>query len=313
MEKTRALMMLLLIGLLVVACDNPAEEASPESEDAEEFATPTATATLVAPTNTQVPTSTPSTPTTTPTVTYTLPPSDTPSPPDTPTPTASPTPQQVGRVITETRANVRGGAGTDFDIVAVLNPGDEVVVVGPGTEEETEGWLEIVLDNGETGWILSTLLRVEERQVAPMEAAAADATPTIGVTSIPGNAVYVLANCDEFDRGRQTVTAGRPVVVYWGWVASTRQQIEEHVAHVNYEITLNDRPLGNWRQATIRDMTEAGKPARYWYEWVGDLPVGTYRVGYRVTWDAPVNDGDEDFGPGTANSTVEFGCTFEVR
>ncbi|GAB4453538.1 MAG: hypothetical protein Kow00120_23480 [Anaerolineae bacterium] len=320
MEKTRALVILLFVGFLAVACTNG------EGEQVAATETPTgpaATATLRAPTETPVPTSTPLTPSVTPTPTDTPPPSNTPPPSPTPTPTLTPTPQQVGTVNTTSRVNVRSGAGVEFEAVALLEPGDEVIVIGP--DAENEDWVEIVLPQGSeaaTGWVLSNLLDIEERVVgetpAPTtvtggEAGETTLTPPAAATVFRGNEVYVLANCEEFNQGRREVTAGRPVVIHWGWVADTRDLIAEHVAHVNYQITLNDRPIGDWRQLTTRDLIEGGKPALYWYYYAGELPAGTYRIGYRVTWDAAINDGQEDFGPGTENESLEFGCTFVVQ
>lgn len=315
MKPTRALITLLLIGLLTAACNTNGEPVPTETPTE-----PAPTATLRAPTDTPVPTSTPITPTATLTPTGTLPPSATPTATVTPTATLTPTPQMVGVVISQTRANIRAGAGVEFDVVAVLQPREEVLILSSQETEDGETWYEVALPENQTGWILSTLLRVEERAVAAAatETTAQTTSPTSETTAVPrvgstGREAYVLANCDEFNRGRQRVSSGATVFIYWGWVADSRELVEEHLAHVSYEITLNDRLIGDWRQAQVRDTLENKKPARYFYQWVGELPVGTYRVGYRVTWDAPISDGQTEFGPGTANEVLEFGCTFEVQ
>ncbi|MBN1283798.1 MAG: SH3 domain-containing protein [Anaerolineae bacterium] len=332
MRKIATLTMILLVGLLAAGCNNPTPTPTEEPP----------TATLVAPSETPVPTSTPITPTITPTPTITDTPSDTPTITDTPTPTLTPTPQTLGSVAGSTGVNVRAEPDTDSERVTVLEPGATVLVLG-ANEDET--WLEIRLADGATGWVWSRLLNVfEGTPVPPTDTPAptftlsASVTPTpsttptrqvitdAGVTLPPttrppaqdgsdatGPEVYILANCDEFGQGRRTVAQGSVIYIYWGWVADTRELLEEHAAHVNYDITLNDRPVGNWRQAPVRDMIENGSPARYWYVYQGDLPVGTYRVGYRATWDTRISDGELNYGPGTDREVLEFGCTFVVR
>jgi hypothetical protein len=314
-EKRTFLTTVLLIGLLAAACTGTGGEPAPT----ETPPTPPPTATLLPPTDTPVPTSTPITPTETPTATGTLPPSDTPPPSPTPPPTLTPTPQEIGTVLGDTGVRVRSDPGFDSDVIGVVEPGDELLVLGA---DEEGNWFQVELAEGETGWIFGRLLRVEEGTlVAAVPTDAQQPSPGAGPTDTPTphaevgnpNQAYVLANCDEFSRGRQHADLGDTVFLYWGWVADTRASINEHVAHANYEITLNDHPVGDWRQTQTRETFEGGKPALYWYQWVGELPAGTYRVGYRVTWDAPVTDGQQNFGPGTENEVLEYGCTFVVE
>jgi hypothetical protein len=331
-QKRITLIMVLLIGLFAAACDGN-DNGSPEGGDDAADAMPTAT--LVPPTDTLVPTSTPITPTitNTPSITYT--PTDTPEPTNTPTITLTPTPQTLGTVITQTNANVREGDGVDFEVVASLSPNETVLVL---SFNEDETWAEVALPDDQTGWIAVNLLRLEEGTPPPPteaptvtpEPPEVTATPTATSTrriigeptpatterpTVPPGAseVYVLANCEEFNRGRQTVQQGSVVYIHWGWVADTDTQLQNHINHVNYEVTLNDRAIGDWRSAETRDLVEGGNPAHYWYIYMGQLPAGTYRIDYHVTWDAPITDGEKNYGPGTENEEQSFGCTFVVQ
>ncbi len=45
---------------------------------------------------------------------------------------------------------------------------------------------------------------------------------------------------------------------------------------------------------------------------VGNLRPGHYEVDYQLTWNAPVNDGFDDFGPGTDNPIEANTCNFNV-
>lgn len=91
--------------------------------------------------------------------------SDTPSPTSTntamptatPTATATATPTVFAVVRSQLRVNVRGGPGTDHDIVNILEPGSGVQIV---SENEAGNWYQVQLDDGERGWISARLLQV---------------------------------------------------------------------------------------------------------------------------------------------------------
>lgn len=58
------------------------------------------------------------------------------------------------RQVTGNRVNVRGGPGTDFDVVAQAVLGDEVeVIIDDGT-----GWVQLRFEGGQTGWMADFLL-----------------------------------------------------------------------------------------------------------------------------------------------------------
>lgn len=50
--------------------------------------------------------------------------------------------------------NVRSGPGTSYDVVASLNDGAKVSVAA-----EVDGWFEVELEDGQTGWIYGDLLK----------------------------------------------------------------------------------------------------------------------------------------------------------
>ena len=133
---------------------------------------------LLAPTATLKPSVTLAPPTATYTATATWTASATPSPTITNTPTASatatntPTPSATptvfGIVSSQRRANIRRGPGTNFAILAALEPGSGLQILGTS---EDGGWYKVRLENGAEGWISAALLAVES---APPVSAAAD-------------------------------------------------------------------------------------------------------------------------------------------
>ncbi|HYO89332.1 MAG TPA: SH3 domain-containing protein [Candidatus Limnocylindrales bacterium] len=119
--------------------------------------TPRATATPV-PTTTALPSAT-FTPSTTPT-----------DAPPTLTPTVTPTPQVLGSVYSQNDVNMREGPGVTFPAASALRPGTGFIVVAT---DESGGWFNVRLDDGQEGWISATLVRLQ-----PTETPLPTTTPT---------------------------------------------------------------------------------------------------------------------------------------
>ena len=134
---------------------NPSDTPTDEPTDTPEVSptpsdTPTDTPT---PTDTRTPTDTPTdtaTPTATRTPTDT--PTRTPTPTDTHTPTFTPTPATPVMQARQDLA-VRTGPGPNFPEIDSVNQGQNVEIVG---RSEDNRWLQILLPNGSTGWVLSS-------------------------------------------------------------------------------------------------------------------------------------------------------------
>ena len=119
-------------------------------------ATLTPSDTAPPPTATLAPSAT-HTPTNTPTATDTLTPTPTFTATNTSTPTATPTP--YGIIRSQRRANIRRGPGTAYGIVAALEPGSALPVLG---RSDDESWIAVRLDDGGDGWISAGLLEIAE-------------------------------------------------------------------------------------------------------------------------------------------------------
>jgi hypothetical protein len=100
------------------------------------------------------------------------------------------------------------------------------------------------------------------------------------------------------------------VVVYWSWFTRTLAQMEEHLATAQYSVRLNSAPFPNVQ------ISEPERRGGVYYTFfsaqVGNLRPGAYEIEYRVTWTEAVNDGFDDYGPGTANPIDSGNCNFRV-
>ncbi|GAB4526743.1 MAG: hypothetical protein OHK0046_43770 [Anaerolineae bacterium] len=147
MKKLTILLCAILLAL--VACSGGSgsqDEVIPTNTLAPLFSlTPRLTATPLS-TRTPIPTFTPI-------------PSETPIPP-TPSDTPSPTPRPpvIGIVQSLQDVNIREGPGTTFNAFRALVPGTGVEVLGQNPEGN---WYNIRMDDGEEGWIASSLLFLE--------------------------------------------------------------------------------------------------------------------------------------------------------
>jgi uncharacterized protein YgiM (DUF1202 family) len=147
-------------------------------------------------------------------------------------------------------------------------------------------------------------------------ATAATAAPQPSATLGTGRSVRVFAFCDNKDYGAITTVpvlrAGDVVKLYWGWIASTEAQINDHLDASNLELRLNGEVING-----ANDMHGATQPFGssfivYWEVPIGPLTSGEYVVTYQVTWDRAIYDGSDFYGPETSNPFEQESCTFTI-
>lgn len=107
----------------------------------------------MAPTHTSTATATAVPPTETPTPEPTATPTETPQPTATPTETAVAQPQAS----TTSAINVRSGPGTGYPVVAQLQPGRPVDILG---RDADGAWWQVLLGNGDEGWVAASVVDV---------------------------------------------------------------------------------------------------------------------------------------------------------
>jgi hypothetical protein len=158
---------------------------------------------------------------------------------------------------------------------------------------------------------------------------ATPSVPFIGVTFTPApgsggegstnqqQGVDVLAYCDNRNFGRPAPTnllAGATIDIFWGWYASTRELIQQHVDNVIYDVRIDGVALDNWRQYASSIRVEGdGNYHIYWYVPYGPLAAGEHKITYTVSWAQQITDGYDFFGPGTNRASESGTCTFTVR
>lgn len=330
--KFFGLALLVLIGLLA-ACDPPDDDE----------ASPPTVITLLPPILTPTPRVTATlTPSHTPTASDTPTPTDTPTPvTPTSTPSLTPTPPVIGVVISNQNVNVREEDNFRATVLTSLEPGTQVEVQY-SNEDGSFIFARLIDDEGQLieGWIDARLLNMgtfvpptigpsptptpTQGPQATGESGFTTATPFIGGGGIsPEEAaevsdVNVLAYCRQKNVNPPRVTTEQTVSIMWSWFVKEPSFMTPHLQNANYEVLLDGRLLENYddyRTAMTDkpiDDPASGNWYIYWFVPVGRLPAGRHEVTFRLTWDSAVNDGYEDFGPGTSNETDEGNCVFTV-
>lgn len=121
----------------------------------------------------------------------------------------------------------------------------------------------------------------------------------------------IFAECNAFPMALPGIIYDTdPITIYWSWFTRTDAQMEDHLAHSSYSVKLNQAPFPNVVRSEIE--RRDGNSWVFYSASVGNLAPGHYEVEYRLTWDQPVNDGYDDFGPGTENPIQANNCKFEV-
>jgi hypothetical protein len=240
-------------------------------------------------------------------------------------------------VVSNQNVNVREGPSFGERVVSSVEPGTEME---SHYFSEDEQWIFVRFINSEgrltEGWINAPLCDLGS-QILPTQGPSptptletvngtplpfvtptpsgsiTPGTPQVGITPGPNlSDVNVLAYCRQRDVRPPRIRSNQTVSIVWSWFVARPELMEDHLAHAKYEVLLDGRLLQNYQQYQTAIRREQGNWYVYWYVPVGTLPAGRHEVTFRLTWDAPVDDGYNRFGPGTENEVDEGNCVFTV-
>lgn len=136
------------------------------------------------------------------------------------------------------------------------------------------------------------------------------------ITPQAGAARNVFAMCNDTSFGipaPSNLTAGMTINVYWAWFARTPDFIQQHLDNAVYEVRVDGTLLENVDQYATEVRRQASQYVVYWYVPYGPLTAGDHEITYQVSWQNPISDGYDDFGPGTERPFDQATCAFTVQ
>jgi hypothetical protein len=119
-------------------------------------------------------------------------------------------------------------------------------------------------------------------------------TPAPAPTFAPA---VVMPYCSALDQSPVYVHEDQPVTIYWGWVATTEEHVQDFLDTATIEVLLDGEEVMPQAQS---DIAYDPKDEGYVVSWsvdVGTLTPGAHRLAYHVTWSRQISDGWSTFGP----------------
>lgn len=181
----------------------------------------------------------------------------------------------------------------------------------PETKKVLLWWRQEDHDSSETEF--TKLIREYEM---PPELPTLDPAATI-VTPQPTQVVppdfYVYAFCTLIGKEKQIFVApGTPVVILWGWKASTAAQLQDYLDNDITTVTLDGKNISAHAPNGIAS-SDPGNFRLLWFAQVGTLSAGTHKIVFDESWKKMINDGTDTYGPGGKYETQHDDCEIVVR
>lgn len=144
--------------------------------------------------------------------------------------------------------------------------------------------------------------------------AAATQTPPPTLTMTEPAPAYIPAFCTLIGRDtRISVSAGRPVFLWWGWGALTEEQVEDFLDASVTVVTFDGVEVKGEMQDGISYDEASNQFKVMWVKLLGALEPGIYPITYSVVFSRMIFDGWEYYGPGSSRETQEDYCEVLVE
>lgn len=138
-------------------------------------------------------------------------------------------------------------------------------------------------------------------------------TATVDINTVDGRDIF--AYCDDANYGigaPVNLRDGEVIDIWWAWIASTEQQVQDHIDHVTHEVKVNGELVEDINDFVGEIDAVSGGYAAYWYVPYGPLSPGEYEITWVAQWDEAIDDGLAQFGPDTETPFLQESCAFTV-
>lgn len=109
------------------------------------------------------------------------------------------------------------------------------------------------------------------------------------------------------------VASGTPVIITWGWVATTEAQVADHLEKNITTVTLDGQALEAVSQSDIHQLESNGYYEVVLYSDEVMLDTGRHALVYDVAWTESIDDGFDIYGPGGDIETLHDECFLVVE
>lgn len=130
---------------------------------------------------------------------------------------------------------------------------------------------------------------------------------------LPEGYMYLHTWCNDDNNAVYNFAKDTPIGFKYGWSASETNQIDEFMRTVDIVMKLNDQPLEFDGHTDIIFNSKTQDFTIWFYELVGPLEPGTYKLEYKLVFTEPYTDGTEDYGPGTKFEETIMNCDFTIE
>jgi hypothetical protein len=109
----------------------------------------------------------------------------------------------------------------------------------------------------------------------------------------------------------RTVLFGQDINLYWGWLATTEEQVNDFIKNAVFTVTFDGSEIVDVVPSAVYPKDDA-----YGVDWVKPLGVlerGEYSTTYLVKFENKIFDGWDYYGPGSDYETIEDSCMLIVE
>jgi hypothetical protein len=109
----------------------------------------------------------------------------------------------------------------------------------------------------------------------------------------------------------RTVLFGHDIYLFWGWLASTEEQVVDFIKNAVFTVTFDGTEIVGVEPSEVY-----AKDDGYGVDWVKPLGVlerGEYKTTYLVKFENKIFDGWDYYGPGSDYETIEDTCYLTIE
>lgn len=138
---------------------------------------------------------------------------------------------------------------------------------------------------------------------------------SLASADISGKYVEALFNCDEKKQSPIYASTGVRIHDYITWWAGTQGQVQDFQKYTKFDVSIDGAKAAFQGpfQYEIKQNAQQNAFGTPVLVVLGSLPAGTHHIRTEITWSQKIYDGEDYFGPGSANEKLTGNCTLVIN